>query len=77
MVAKRKIRNSDFNISQYFDHRRQIFLHFFQFSKKKIKKNKGKYFMRIVCQQTIIMKHHALLLFFEKAAKFEIVVCCK
>ena len=25
MVAKRKIRNSDFNISQYFDHRRQIF----------------------------------------------------
>ena len=23
------------------------------------------------------MKHHALLLFSEKAAKFEIIVCCK
>ena len=32
--------------------------------------------MRIVCQQTIIMKR-ALLLFSEKAAKFEIVVFCK
>ena len=33
--------------------------------------------MRIVCQQTILMKHHALFVIFEKAAKFEIVVCCK
>ena len=33
--------------------------------------------MRIVCQQAIIMKNHALLVIFEKAAKFEIVVCCK
>ena len=29
-----------------------------------------------VCQQTILMKYHALLVIFEKAAKFEIVVCC-
>ena len=35
------------------------------------------YYMRIVCQQTILMKYHALLVIFEKAAKFEIVVCCK
>ena len=35
------------------------------------------YFMRIVCQQTILMKYHALFVIFEKAAKFEIVVCCK
>ena len=34
------------------------------------------YNMRIVCQQTILMKYHALLVIFEKAAKFEIVVCC-
>ena len=33
--------------------------------------------MRIVCQQTIIMKYHALFVIFEKATKFEIVVCCK
>ena len=33
--------------------------------------------MRIVCQQTILMKYHALFDIFEKAAKFEIVVCCK
>ena len=36
--------------------------------------------MRIVCQQTILMKRCALFvffLFFEKAAKFAIVVCCK
>ena len=35
--------------------------------------------MRIVCQQTILMKRRALFvfLFFEKAAKFAIVVCCK
>ena len=33
--------------------------------------------MRIVCQQTILMKYHALFVIFEKAAKFEIVVCCK
>ena len=31
--------------------------------------------MRIV--QTILMKYHALFIIFEKAAKFEIVVCCK
>ena len=30
--------------------------------------------MRIVCQQTILMKYHALSVIFEKAAKFEIVV---
>ena len=34
--------------------------------------------MRIVCQQTILMKYHTLIvIIFEKAAKFEIVVCCK
>ena len=33
--------------------------------------------MRIVCQQTILMKYHVLFVIFEKAAKFEIVVCCK
>ena len=35
--------------------------------------------MRIVCQQTILMKCRALFvfLFFEKAAKFAFVVCCK
>ena len=33
--------------------------------------------MRIVYQQTILMKYHALFVIFEKAAKFEIVVCCK
>ena len=33
--------------------------------------------MRIVCQQTILMKYHALIVIFEKAAQFEIVVCCK
>ena len=33
--------------------------------------------MRIVCEQTIPMKYHALYVIFEKAAKFEIVVCCK
>ena len=32
--------------------------------------------MRIDCQQTILMKYHALFVIFEKAAKFEIVVCC-
>ena len=31
--------------------------------------------MRIVCQQTILMKF--IFVIFEKAAKFEIVVCCK
>ena len=40
-------------------------------------RNKEWYFMRIVCQQTILMKYHALFVVFEKAAKFEIVVCCK
>ena len=33
--------------------------------------------MRIVCQQTIIMKYYALIVIIEKIAKFEIVVCCK
>ena len=33
--------------------------------------------MRIVCQQTILMKYHTLFVIFEKAAKFYIVVCCK
>ena len=40
-------------------------------------KNKVGYYMRIVCQQTMLTKHHALLLFSEKAAKFMIVGCCK
>ena len=30
--------------------------------------------MRIVCQQTILMKYHALFVNFEKAAKFEIII---
>ena len=33
--------------------------------------------MRIVCHQTILMKYHARYVIFEKAAKFEIAVCCK
>ena len=33
--------------------------------------------MRMVCQQTILMKYHALFVIFEKATKFVIVVCCK
>ena len=41
------------------------------------KNNKVWYFMRIVCQQTILIKYHALFVIFEEAAKFEIVVCCK
>ena len=41
------------------------------------KKNKVWYFMRIICQQKIFMKYHALFVIFEKAAKFENVVCCK
>ena len=40
-------------------------------------KNKVRNFMRIVCQQTILMKFHALFVIFENATKFEIVVCCK
>ena len=32
--------------------------------------------MRIVCQQTILMKYQSLFVIFEKAAKIEIVVCC-
>ena len=39
-------------------------------------KNKVRYFTRITCQQTILMKYHALFVIFEKAAKFLIVVCC-
>ena len=30
------------------------------------------YFMRIVCQQTILMKYHALFVIFEKVAKFDL-----
>ena len=33
--------------------------------------------MRMVCQQMILMKYHALFVIFEKATKFVIVVCCK
>ena len=33
--------------------------------------------MRIVCQETILMKYNALFVIFEKAANFEIVVCWK
>ena len=33
--------------------------------------------MRIVFQQTSLMKYHVLFVIFEKAAKFEIVICCK
>ena len=36
--------------------------------------------MRIVCQQTILMKYHALFVIFEKkkkTEKIEIVVCLK
>ena len=33
--------------------------------------------MRIVCQQTILMKYHAFFAIFEKAAKVEIIVCYK
>ena len=33
--------------------------------------------MRIVCEQTILMKYQALFVIFEKATKFQIVVCCK
>ena len=33
--------------------------------------------MRIFCQQTILMIYHVLFFIFEKAAKFEIGVCCK
>ena len=40
-------------------------------------KNKVWYYMRIVCQQTILMKYHVLFVIFEKAANFLIVVCCK
>ena len=32
--------------------------------------------MRIVCQQTILMKYHALFIIFEKIAKIEVVVYC-
>ena len=33
--------------------------------------------MKIICQQMILMNYHALFVIFEKAPKFEIVVCCK
>ena len=35
------------------------------------------YYMRIVCKQTILMKYDALLVIFEKVAKFEIFIYCK
>ena len=38
-------------------------------------KNKVWYFMRIACQQTILVKYRALYVIFEKAAKFENVKC--
>ena len=38
---------------------------------------KIRYDMRIVCQQNILIKYHALFVIFEKAAKFAIAVCCK
>ena len=38
--------------------------------------NKECYFTRIICQQTILVKYHALIVIFEKEAQFEIVVCC-
>ena len=41
------------------------------------RKNKVWYYMRIVCQQSILTKYRALFVAFEIAAKFEIVVCCK
>ena len=31
----------------------------------------------VIFEQTILMEYHALIDIFEKAAKFEIVVCCK
>ena len=40
-------------------------------------KNKECYFMRHVCQKTILMKYHALFVNFEKAVKFDIAVRCK
>ena len=49
--------------------KRDIFLNFW--------KNKVWYFIRIVCQQTILMKYHALFVIFEKAVQFEIVDCGK
>ena len=33
--------------------------------------------MRIVCEQTILMKYYASFVNFEKEEKFEIVVCSK
>ena len=33
--------------------------------------------MKMVCQQMILMKYHALFVIFEIEAKFETVVCCK
>ena len=33
--------------------------------------------MRIVCQQMILMKYHALFVILKKAQKIEIVVYCK
>ena len=36
-----------------------------------------KQFDGVFSQQTILMKYHELFVIFEKAANFEIVVCCK
>ena len=45
--------------------RRQILRHL-------SKKNKVCYFMRIVCQQKILMKYHALFVIFEKQQNFKL-----
>ena len=42
--------------------------------------NKVRYFMKIICQQQMILMkymYHALFVIFEKAAKFEIIICFK
>ena len=41
------------------------------------RKNKEWYYMRIVCQQMILMKYHALFVILEEASTFDILVCCK
>ena len=41
------------------------------------RKNKVWYFMRIVCQQMILMKYHTLFTIFEKAAKLSSAANCR
>ena len=43
----------------------------------KFEKIKVWYYIRIVCQQTILMKYNALFVILEIAVKFEMVLCCK